>query len=200
MRNKIVYCLYPSFIVIMSIMISKYNHKGLSWIDLESPKEEEITYIFEEYTIPLYIKEDIMAAHNEDIIRLDHDFIFAYLNFDNIGNETKNQKVIFIICDNYIITIHDNPIKALTEFLKEMELDTFKNEKFNINNNKLLFSYLMKSLFVNSHKQIIKNEIIINNFDSILINKNKKIKKLKITLFALLGITIIISIYAISLI
>jgi hypothetical protein len=182
-------------------MISKYSHKGLSWIDLESPKEEEITYIFEEYTIPIYIKEDILSGNKDDIIRLDHDFIFAYLNFFNDSlSPHGNEKVIFIICDNYIITIHDNPIKALTLFLKEIELDTFKNEKFNINNNKLLFSYLMKSLFVNSHKQIIQNEIIINNFDSILINKNKKIKKLKITLFALLGITILISIYAISLI
>ena len=183
----------------MNLMISKYSHKGLSWIDLDAPKQEEIAYIFEEYTIPIYIKEDIMAGSLNDIIRLDHDFIFAYLNFSN-GSllEQSNQKVIFIICDNYIITIHDKPIKALTEFLKEIELDTFKNEKFNINNNKLLFSYLMKSLFVNSHKQIISNEEIIKNLKSQISEKNKKIKNQKILSFILLGIIILISIYVIS--
>lgn len=177
-------------------MISKYSHKGLTWIDLESPKEEEIIYILEEYTIPIFIKDEIFSKPTNDVIRLDHGFIFAYLNFSSDQSEKNDtNKVIFIISDNYIITIHDKPIEALSEFLKEMELDTLKNEKFDINNNKLLFAHLMKSLFVNSQKQILSNTIRINTLKNQLSRKNKQLRSLFLLATFLIIAIILLSAY-----
>ena len=47
-------------------MISKYNNKGVTWIDLEDPSEEEFHYIIDLYSIPRVIEEE-MRTRNKDV-------------------------------------------------------------------------------------------------------------------------------------
>jgi len=179
-------------------MISKYRNKELVWTDLESPQEPEINYVLEEYNIPSIIREEMDTSLNSDIIRLYNGYIYASLSFPQLTlNKNIENKLIFIASDNYVISIHNEPIRALSAFLKEMELDTIKNEKIDISDNKLLFANLLKSLYVNSHREIISNNTKINNLKEQIIEKNKKIKFLKKLITSLLIIIILISIYAI---
>lgn len=160
-------------------MISKYNHKELIWIDLESPSEEEIFHIIEQYSIPLYIKEEIMLETHEDRINLDNDFIFASLYFPQAeGSENRDNKLIFVVSNSFILTIHNEPMQALNIFSKEMELDIITEEKLKISNNKLLFAYLLKSLYINSQKQLVMNYIQIKSLKKQLLKKSKKAKLL----------------------
>lgn len=160
-------------------MISKYNHKELIWIDLESPSEEEIFHIIEQYSIPLYIKEEIMLKTHEDRINLDNDFIFASLYFPQAeGSENRDNKLIFVVSNSFILTIHNEPMQALNIFSKEMELDIITEEKLKISNNKLLFAYLLKSLYINSQKQLVMNYIQIKSLKKQLLKKSKKSKLL----------------------
>jgi len=160
-------------------MISKYNHKELIWIDLESPSEEEIFHIIEQYSIPLYIKEEIMLKTHEDRINLDNDFIFASLYFPQAeGSENRDNKLIFVVSNSFILTIHNEPMQALNIFSKEMELDIITEEKLKISNNKLLFAYLLKSLYINSQKQLVMNYIQIKSLKKQLLKKSKKAKLL----------------------
>jgi len=179
-------------------MISKYRNKGLIWTDLESPKEPEINYVLEEYNIPSIIKEEMDINPKDDIIRLYNGYVYASLSFPQLTLNTNiENKLIFIVNDNYVISIHNEPIHALSAFLKEMELDTIKNEKMDISDNKLLFANLLKSLYVNSHREIISDNTRINNLKEQIIKKNEKIKSLRISIASLLIIIILISIYAV---
>jgi len=153
-------------------MISKYNHKDLNWIDLESPRIEEIEHILEQYPIPSNIKERIVNEFGVDHVDVNFDYIYA-----SIAN-----KYIFFVNDNFFLTIHTEPIKAFSEFSSEVELDVVGNEK--INNHKLLFAYLLKNIQINNHTEIENNHQYIEsnlkhieNLNNIL-NKNKiKIKR-----------------------
>lgn len=172
-------------------MISKYNHKELTWIDLESPSEEEIFHIIEQYPIPLYIKEEIMLKTQEDRISLDNDFIFASLYFPQLLiSKNKNNKLIFVVSNNFILTIHNEPMQALNIFSKEMELDIITEEKLKISNNRLLFAYLLKSLYVNSQKQLVINEMEVKSLKKQLLQNNKKLKSL--TLLSIISLIVII--------
>jgi len=157
-------------------MISKYRHKELVWVDLESPTEEEVAYITEEYTIPPFIKENIARNSQEDIINLDNSFTFAYLNLPRVLTSKKeNNRLIFIANDSFIIVIHDEPIQALGEFSKEMELDTITGERFK-NNSKLMFAYLLKDLYINSQKQLVAEDTKIKIFRKQILQKSKILK------------------------
>jgi len=174
-------------------VISKYKHKELAWVDLESPSDEEVAYILEEYNIPLFIKEEILSKPKEDIIRLEQGYIFAYLNLARIlSDKSTSNRLIFIANDNFIIVIHDKPIQALGEFSKEMELDIVTEEKFGTNNNKLLFAHLLKSLYVNSQNQLASDEDKIKILEKQILREKKRLKLLIILSFILIGAIILI--------
>ena len=177
-------------------MISKYSHKELVWTDLESPKDTEVVYILEEYDIPSTIKDVMSVTRNDDVIKLYNDFIFASFNFPQIdtGKNIEN-KLVFIACDKYIVTIHNEPIPSLSAFLKEIELGTIENTQMTISDNKLLFAHLLKSLYVNSHKQIIEHDKKIRFLKNQIIRNNRKLKLLTISSIICLIIIIFIFIW-----
>lgn len=173
------------------IMISKYKHKGLNWVDLESPTEEEIAYILEEYTIPIFIKDEISSYPKNDIVRLDYGFTFAHLNLSRVPHaEKNNNRLIFIANDNFIVLIHDEPIDNLRELSKDMELDTLTEEKFGSNNNKLLFAHLLKNIYTNSQKQIFERDARIKHLQDKITKNNKKSKS--IIIYILLSLLTVI--------
>jgi Mg2+ and Co2+ transporter CorA len=141
-------------------MISKYNHKGLTWIDLESPTEEEISHIFEQLYIPENIIEKINNNKGEDVVEINDHFTIA-----SIKDELR-----FIIHNNFILTIHKTPIPAFVNFGKEMELDLIIEEKSIIKNNGLLLAHLLKNLYLD-----LKNQSTFN--DDVVKNLKRKIKK-----------------------
>jgi magnesium transporter len=157
-------------------MISKYSHKELTWIDLEASSEEEILYIIEQYSIPLSIEDEIRTKNVESKTKLNNGYIFTSLYFPQISikeNEVLNNKLIFIINNNFILTIHENPIEALSEFLKNLEIDTTLPEQLQIKHTDLLSYYLIKNLYLNLKEKLLLNNIEINKIeDSIITKKN----------------------------
>ena len=175
-------------------MLSKYNHKELTWIDLEKPNNEELEYVLEEYSIPDYIKDMFKMKDDDDKIYSDHNYIYAQLPFLSLNN-LPSDKLIFIVSDDFIIIIHNKPTTYLAEFFKEIELNIISNSKLIIDNNRLLFTYLLKSLYTNSEKQLITFETIAKNYQRNNIIISKKLKLFKTLFFVLLSAIILILIY-----
>lgn len=42
-------------------MISRYNYRDFTWIDLESPTPEETLHIAEEYNIPHHVADELQS-------------------------------------------------------------------------------------------------------------------------------------------
>lgn len=164
-------------------MISKYSHNSLVWVDVEFPKEEELFYVMEEYSVPESIEIEIISKKKDSKTRIYSNLIFISLSIPDIlceNNKEVDSKIIFIITNRFIITIHDEPIEALGEFLNNLEMDTTLPEELRINNNSLLFFYLIKSLYVDIKDKLITNKIQIKELEDKLIDKkkNKNISKL----------------------
>ncbi len=157
-------------------MISKYSHNSLAWVDIENPKEEELFYIMEEYSIPESIEAEIISRKKESKTKLYSNLIFISLNIPYILGESNKEidsRITFIVTNNFIITIHDEPMEALGEFLNNLEMDTTLPEELRINNNSLLFFYLFKSLYINIKEQLATNKIQIKELENTLIDKKK---------------------------
>lgn len=158
-------------------MISKYSHKGLTWVDLESPSEEELSHIVDLHSIPVSIHEEIKSDIRENKIEEIDDFLFTILNVPQILNGANtNNPIIFIMSDSLVLTIHDNPIQAFNAFGKEMEQDILIAENSKIKTNHLLFAHLLKNLYLHSEKQLVESNSKINHFKKQIIQNGKKIK------------------------
>jgi len=158
-------------------MISKYSHNSLIWIDLESPKEEELIYAIEEYSIPSSIEEEIRKTSSKSKTKMSSGYIFLSLIFPKIlhkENKVEDNKIVFIIHEDFIMTIHDTQIDALGEFLNNLEMDTTLPEELKITNNGLLFFYLVKSLYINLKEQLFINNTEIKELENKIIGIKKK--------------------------
>jgi Mg2+ and Co2+ transporter CorA len=97
------------------------------------------------------------------------DLIFISLDVPLILNENNKEidsRIIFIITNSFIITIHDEPMEALGEFLNNLEMDTTLPEELRIKNNSLLFFYLIKNLYINIKEKLATNKIQIKEIEN----------------------------------
>lgn len=178
-------------------MISKYRHHELSWIDLESPKDEEILCVIDEYPELEFIKEELDKKNDEHHIEVEYDAIFASINLPNDEASPKN-KLTFAVNDKLILTIHDEPMEAIKKFAKELELDIYSKSERKIDNNKILFAHLLKNLYVHSENELAKNKLEIQNLKKKISKHNEKLKRGVILTTSLFAVIMLILIYAIS--
>lgn len=138
-------------------MISKYTYKGLTWIDLESPTEEELVHIMEEYKIPVLVGEEMHAKSLQSKVDLYPNFIYLILHFPQIshkGGHSIEQEIDFIVGNHFIITTHYEFIDSLHEFAKTFEIDAILEKRMDIDHAGFLFFHLIKTLYINSRYQL----------------------------------------------
>jgi magnesium transporter len=152
-------------------MISKYNYKGLTWIDLESPTEEELAHITEDYKIPMLVSEEIHNASFQSKVDLYPNFIFLILHFPQIshnGGKASEKEIDFIVGKEFIITTHYQFIESIHEFSKTFEVDAILEKRVDIDHAGFLFFHLIKSIYQHSRYQL-------GSIRSILKDTEKKI-------------------------
>ena len=139
-------------------MISTYEYKGLTWVDLESPTEEEIVHVMEKFNIPVLVGEEIHKKNSQSKVNLYSNFIYLILHFPQIGHTTTNknneQEIDFIIGNNFIITAHYEFIDSLHEFSKTFEVDAVLEKRMDIDHPGFLFFHLLKTLYTHSRYQL----------------------------------------------
>ena len=42
-------------------MLSTYKYKGVTWIDLETPTEDELLHVLNQYNVPEYLTEELVT-------------------------------------------------------------------------------------------------------------------------------------------
>jgi len=138
-------------------MISKYTYKNLTWVDLESPTEEEVIHVMEEYSIPVLIGEQLHTQTIQSKVELYPAFIYLILHFPQISrknNEGLEQEIDFIVGKNFIITTHYEFMESIHEFSKTFEVDAILEKNLDVDHAGFLFFNLIKTLYVNSRRQL----------------------------------------------
>lgn len=104
-------------------MISKYTYKKLTWIDVEKPSREEISYLKEEYNIPVLISEEMLVESVRAKVDVHEDLIFMIMHFPtgtpNVNKRGIEQEIDFVVGHNFVITVHYEPIESLVNFSKQ---------------------------------------------------------------------------------
>ena len=152
-------------------MISKYTYKGLTWIDLESPTEEELIHIMEEYSIPTLVSEELHNRTPQSRVDLYPNFIYLIMHFPRIShhrNKGVEQEIDFIVGNKFIITTHYEFIESLHEFSKSFEVDAILEKRIDVDHAGFLFYHLIKALYAHSRYEL-------NDMNSLLRETEKNI-------------------------
>lgn len=147
-------------------MISKYTYKGLTWVDLESPTEEELVHVMEEYSIPVLVGEEMHSKSFQSKIDLHPNFIYLILYFPKIShkdNKGLEQEIDFVVGNKFIITVHYEFIDSLHEFAKTFEVDAILEKKMDVDHAGFLFYHLIKTLYINARYQLNDVNILLKD-------------------------------------
>ena len=138
-------------------MLSKYTYKGLTWVDLESPTEEELLHVAEEYGVPKIVAEEMHIKSLQSKVDLYPTFIYLILHFPHISHTaglSSEQEIDFIVGNNFIITTHYEWNDALHEFSKTFEVDAILEKRMDVDHAGFLFYHLIKTLYTHSRYQL----------------------------------------------
>lgn len=145
-------------------MTNTYTYKNLTWVDLESPTEEEVIALVTRYHIHTLVGEDILSEYSRPRIERYPDHIYLVLRIPErihrpprrhqdvhrYGIEEK--EIDFVIGRDFIITAHRGPIESVANFAKIFETNSIisknkKGEDVVGDHAGYIFYYLMKRLY-----------------------------------------------------
>lgn len=138
-------------------MISKYTYRNLIWIDLESPTEEEVRHVIDNYNIPDNLSQEMLDESIPSKVDLYPNFIHLILHFPQISTSSDKgveKEVDFIVGNNFMVTTHYEPVDSIKEFSKTFEKDTYDNNKKENKHAGIIFFDLIKDLYINSRRQL----------------------------------------------
>lgn len=130
-------------------MKSRYQHKHLTWIDLDSPTREEVHDIINEFGIDLLVGEELLLPSTKPRVDFHGAYIYTVLHFPALrhSHKTKEQEVDFIIGRDFLITAHYDTVDPLHKFSKVFEVNAIIGESNLGDHAGFLFFYMLKNLY-----------------------------------------------------
>ena len=112
-------------------MISTYKYQGVTWLDLESPTEDELMHIISEYNVPEVLFNDLITETLLSRVDSYKDMLYLVLHFPRIHNEKRmlDLEIDFILGKDFLITIHYEFSNALHDFAKQLEVEAMLSNK-----------------------------------------------------------------------
>lgn len=112
-------------------MVSRYEHKGGVWVDLEQPTEEEIRQAAREFSISERIEAELLSPTPSPLVAGDPHAALLILHFPVHGveeGETKNQEIDFVVGSRFIVTVRYEVVASLHRLKKLLETEAFVAE------------------------------------------------------------------------
>jgi len=109
------------------------NWKGLTWIDIAPPGQNEIDYLAENYHFHPLDLDDTLSRRQRPKIDEYKDYLFIVLHFPIYSKEDKvliSSQISVFIGQDYLITIHKGVLKPLVKLFRECEIDEESREEY----------------------------------------------------------------------
>ena len=138
-------------------MISRYNYRDFTWIDIESPSQEELLHIAEEWAIPPHISDELANHTIRPKVENTKDLLYLVLHFPSTTTTNTKHKAYeldFVIGKNFLITVHYEPIDALYVFSKTFEVSSILDRDNRASSPGFVFSALIRALYKNCLEEL----------------------------------------------
>ena len=148
-------------------MITRYSHKNLTWVDLESPTQDEVRSIMNEFHINPLAADELLAPTLKPKVDTYENFIYLILHFPAFKHSNtlnQNQEVDFVIGKNFLITARYDTIDPIHKFSKVFEVNSILDKSDMGTHAGYLFFYMIKKLYKAISHEL---EFLENSLDEI---------------------------------
>lgn len=130
-------------------MLSRHVHQGVTWIDLESPTQEEIRSVMDEYGIEALVGEELLLPSSKPRVELSERYLYLVLHFPALKHAHKNreQEIDIVLGRDFIITTRYEMIDPLHQFSKVFEVNSLLDRSHIGEHAGYVLFYMLKRLY-----------------------------------------------------
>lgn len=150
-------------------MLSRYEHGGITWVDLESPTRPEVQRVVEEFRLNHFVGEELLLPTTKPRVEVYSDHLYTILHFPALrhSHKTLEQEIDFVIGRNFLITTRYETIDPLHKFSKVFEVDSVLDTEMNDDHAGYLFFSMLRRLY-----RSVENELDFVRSDMAHIEKH----------------------------
>ncbi|MFA6459286.1 MAG: CorA family divalent cation transporter [Candidatus Paceibacterota bacterium] len=133
-------------------MTKTHTYRGLAWIDMESPDDNEISSIIRRYDLHPLVGEELKSSSTLAKIDIYKDYVLVVLTLPvrlrkNGSSSVVNREIDFVIGKNFLITSRYDTIDQLEYFAKIFETNSIIDKDEKIDHAGNLFHYMIKRIY-----------------------------------------------------
>jgi magnesium transporter len=141
-------------------MTTTHSSRGIVWIDLQSPTDDEILSLVKRYGLHPLVGEELKDSPSPAKIDMYPDYVLVVLTFPFRVNkngmyEMVSREIDFVIGKDYLITSHPEGVDQLEYFAKIFETSAILNKNGGtIRHTGDLFYHMVKRLYAGMHEDL----------------------------------------------
>ena len=140
-------------------MTNTHSARGLVWIDLQSPTDEEISSLVKRYGLHPLVGEELKDSPSPAKVELYKDYMMVILTFPVRVNRNGKYSVVdreidFVIGKDFLITSHPDGVDQLEYFAKIFETNTILKKDAQIEHSGHLFYHMVKKLYAGMYEDL----------------------------------------------
>ena len=130
-------------------MLNRYQHAGITWVDLENPTTAEIHAVMEEFDLSHFVAEELLLPTMKPRVEFHGKYLYTILHFPALRHthKTAEQEVDFVVGNDFLITTHYDTIDPLHKFAKVFEVDSVLDKGVMSDHAGYLFFYMLRRLY-----------------------------------------------------
>jgi len=134
------------------------TENNLTWTDIEKPNQKDLDWLKNNFNIHTIVLDELIPASQREKVEYFDNYLFLAIHvpvFHQAKKTTKPVELDILIAENHLITIHNEPIEPLKDFIKKCEEKSdLKSKCFNSTSGHL-FYWLSEELLNFAERQLV---------------------------------------------
>ncbi|MCX6716765.1 MAG: CorA family divalent cation transporter [Candidatus Taylorbacteria bacterium] len=147
-------------------MVKRQTYRSVTWVDVESPTEEEVESLVKEYKLHPLLGEELVERSVKPKVEVYKNCMYLVLHFP-IRTQIKGKyfivekEVDFIVGRDFIITTKYDTVEPLHNFSKIFEVNSILDKSDFGDNAGIILYYMLKRLYKNLSSELegVKDEL-----------------------------------------
>lgn len=149
-------------------MINRRTHRGVVWVDLESPEKDEVRLVMDEFGIHPLVADELLGPSLKPKVDYHGNSIYCILHFPLFEGKEKgptDQEVDFVIGKNFLITTRYSTVDPLLAFSKVFDMNSALDRGNMGDHAGYLFYYMVKNLYRSLQNQLARIETMLRRIE-----------------------------------
>ncbi len=139
-------------------MLTKHSHKGLVWIDLESPSQDELRKVAADYRLNSLVVHDLSSPTLKPKVDLYHDYVYLILHFPQgkrgNGQNVRDLEIDFVVGKKFLITVRHGMSDSFHTFGKLFDANAALDKERLGSHAGFIFFHLLSKLYESLHHEL----------------------------------------------